>query len=494
MATAFTPYSTGAEFFGTKPTWIPDELDIARIQSYQIYEEMYWNVPDTFKVSLRGTNTLPIYVPASRTVIDTTNRYYGVDFMPIVSGTGQAVAAADLALKDFMKREKFRSKYNGMKRYGLIQGDSLWHLTADATKPIGSRLRITAIDPAMYFPIPDEEDVDRIVGVHLVELITTPDGPRIRRLTYRKGDPRPDGTTPITVEEGIFKTDKWGGPEDVAETVVRQEEELPPEITSLPVYHTKNTDTPGDPFGSSEVRGLERLMGALNQTMSDEDLSLALMGIGMYATDASQPIDPKTKQPVPWQLGPGRVVHHDGTRWDRIQGVGSLSESYGAHYVRLWEAIKQASSTPDIAIGSVDVQVASSGIALALQLGPMLAKASEKNDLLLDTHNQLFYDILTMWMPAYEETTFEGVSVDCRVGNAVPINREERFAELNDMLDRGIIDTDYYRSEAKKLGYSFPEDIGPKAKAEYDSRQAQEFGDRLNSELDPEDAGDGGTA
>jgi hypothetical protein len=493
MAGEFTPYSTGAEFFGTKPTWIPDELDVARIQSYQAYEEMYWNVPDIFKVSLRGTNVLPIYVPAARTIIDTTNRYYGADFRPVVIGTGQSAAAATLALADFMKREKFKSKYNGMKRYGLIQGDSVWHLTADETKPVGSRLRITAIDPAMYFPITDEEDVDRIVGVHLVELITTADGPRIRRLTYRKGEPRPDGTTPITVEEGIFKTDKWGGPEDVPESVIRPEEELPPQITSLPVYHTKNTDTPGDPFGSSEVRGLERLMGGLNQAMSDEDLALALVGIGMYATDASQPIDPRTKQPVAWQLGPGRVVHHDGTKFDRIQGVGNLSESYGAHYNRLWEAIKHASSTPDIAIGAVDVQVASSGIALALQLGPMLAKASEKNDLLLDTHNQLFYDILKMWMPAYEETTFENVAVECTVGNAVPIDREARFAELNDMYDRGIIDSEYYRSEAKKLGYTFPEDIGAKAKAEFDSRQAQEFGGRLSSELDDEAADDAGT-
>lgn len=489
MATAFTPYSTGAEFFGTKPSWIPDELDILRIQSYQAYEEIYWNVPDTFKVSLRGTNTLPIYVPSARTIIDATNRYYGADFRPVVTGTGSTVVAAQLALSDFMKREKFRSKFNGQKRFTLIQGDGIWHLTADESKPVGSRLRITALDPGMYFPISDEEDVDRIVGCHLVELISTSDGPRIRRLTYRKGEPRADGKTPITIEEGIFKTDKWGGPEATPESIIRPVQELPPFITSLPVYHTKNTDTPGDPFGSSEVRGLERLMGGLNQTMSDEDLALALMGIGMYATDASQPIDPATRKHVPWQLGPGRVVHHDGTNFTRVQGVTGLSDSYGAHYERLWEAIRQASSTPEIAIGSVDVSVASSGIALALQLGPMLAKAAEKNSLLLDTQNQLFYDILTMWMPAYEQTTFDGISVDCQVGNAVPINRVERFAELNDMLDRGVIDTVYYRTEAAKLGYTFPEDMDARAKAEYDERQAQTFGGRLDAETDGEDAG-----
>lgn len=482
MALAFTPYSTGVEYFGTKPSWIPDELDVLRIQSYQTYEELYWNVPDILKVALRGSNALPVYVPAARTVIDTTNRYYGADFRVVIGGTGDAVTAAQLAVTDLMKRERFRSKFNGAKRYGLIHGDQIWHLTADETKPVGNRLRLTAMDPAMYFPITDDDDVDRVTGCHLVELITTADGDRIRRLTYRK-EQNPNGTNTITVEEGIFRTDKWGGPEDQPERILRPVQELPPQITSLPVYHTKNTDTPGDPFGSSEVRGLERLFAGLNQTMSDEDLALALMGIGMYATDASQPIDLKTKQPVPWQLGPGRVVHHDGTNWTRVQGVGNLSESYGAHYNRLWEAIKQASATPDVAMGAVDVQVAMSGISLALQLGPMLAKAAEKNDLLLDTQNQMWYDVVTMWMAAYEQTTFEGITIDAVVGDAVPVDREARFAELNDMLDRGVIDTEYYRGEAKKLGYTFPEDIGINADAEFQARNASDFTTRLTSEL-----------
>jgi hypothetical protein len=483
----FTPYSTGVEFFGTKPSWIPNELDVQRIQSYQTYEQMYWNAGDVFQVSLRGSNSSPLYIPAARTLIDTTNRYYGVDFSVLVSGgTDGTVAAAQLAVNDLMKRERFRSKLNGLKRYCLIQGDAIWHLTADLDKPIGKRLRLTALDPGMYFPIPDEDDVDRIVGVHLVEQISTADGPRIRRLTYRKV-PRADGLNTITVEEGIFKTDKWGGPNDKPETVLRPVIALPDDITSIPVYHTKNTDNPGDPFGSSEVRGFERIMGGVDQAVSDESLALALMGIGMYATDASQPRNSKGEL-IPWQFGPGRVIHHDGNNFSRVQGVGNLSESYGAHYYRLWEALKQASSTPDIAIGTVDVQVAQSGIALALQLGPMLAKAGEKNDLLIDSHTQMFYDILTMWMPSYEETTFDGIAVDCIVSNGVPIDRAARFAELNDMLDRGVIDTEYYRTEAKKLGYTFPDDIGTSADEEFKARNASDFTTRLTSELDPADA------
>lgn len=485
MAGTFTPYSTGAEFFGTKPTWIPDPLDIARIQAYQLYEELYWNVPDVLKVALRGSNTLPLYVPSSRTIIDATNRYYGTDFRVIASGEGEPAVAAQLAINELMKRERFRSRFNGTKRYGLIWGDQVWHITADEAKPVGSRLRLTPLDPAMYFPITDDDDVDRVVGCHLVEVISTADGDRIRRLTYRKTE---NGR--VTVEEGIFKTDKWGGPEDKPETILQPVTELPPTITSLPVYHTKNTDTPGDPFGSSEVRGLERLFGGLNQAMSDEDLALALMGIGMYATDASQPVDPRTRQPVPWQLGPGRVVHHDGQKFDRVQGVGNLAESYGEHYRRLWEAIFWASSTPEIAVGKVDVQVAQSGVALQLQLGPMLSKAGEKNALLVDTQNQMWFDLMNMWMPAYEQTTFTGVSYDAVVGDAVPVDREARFAELNDMLDRGIIDTDYYRLEASKMGYTFPAGMGAKATAEFERRQAMSdgFADRVDEELD-----DGGT-
>jgi len=484
MATVFTPYSTGVDLFGAKPTWIPDDLDILRIQSYQTYEEIYWNVPDIFQVSLRGANALPIYVPSAKTIVDATNRYYGVDLQVIPTGPSEStVAAARLALSDLIKREKFRSKFNGQKRYGLIQGDQITHVTADPTKALGTRLRLTALDPGMYFPITDENDVDRIVGCHLVELLQTGDGPRIRRLTYRKV-PRADGTNTITVEEGIFRTDKWEGPTDRPELVVRDVTELPEEITALPVYHTKNSEQPGDPFGSSEIRGIERLMAGVNQAVSDESLALALMGIGMYATDASHPIDPATKKPVPWQLGPGRVVHHDGTRWDRIQGVGNLAESYGTHYYRLWEAMKQASGTPDIAIGQIDVQAVQSGVALALQMGPMLAKAGEKNQLLLDTQNNMWYDIVNGWMPAYEETSFDGVSIDCAVSNGMPIDRVQRFAELNDMLDRGVIDNEFYLSEASKLGYSFPEGIAGRAKADYEERNASEFAARLSAETD----------
>jgi len=166
---------------------------------------------------------------------------------------------------------------------------------------------------------------------------------------------------------------------------------------------------------------------------------------------------------------------------------------YGEHYKRLWEALYQSSSTPEIAVGSVDVSVAQSGVALQLQLGPMLSKAGEKDQLLIDVETQMWHDILTMWMPAYESTTFAGVDVACATGDAVPVDRAGRFAELNDMLDRGIITTAYYRQEATKLGYTFPDNIGTEADAEFAQRNEAQLGTaQLNQETGG--ANDGGAA
>lgn len=484
----FTPYSTGADLFGTKPNWIPNELDILRIQSYQTYQEIYWNVPDVFKVSIRGTNDLPIYIPTARTIIDTTNRYVAPSLAVSLTDrtSGQPTndtTEATVALREWMKRERFRSKFNGAKRYGLIQGDWIWHITSDEAKPLGSRVSATVLDPGMYFPIYDDDDVDKIVGVHLVEYITTSDGPRIRRLTYRK-IPKPDGLNTITVEDGIFELDKWHGPQGTPERVLQPPTALPEQITQIPVYHVKNFEEPGNPFGSSEIRGLERIMAAVNQTVSDESLALAIMGIGMYATDSSHPVDPDSGKRVPWRLGPGRVVHYDGEKFEKLPGVGALGDSFGEHYRRLWEALYRASSTPEIAVGGVDVSVAQSGIALALQLGPMLAKANEKNQLIVDTTDQMLYDLLTMWFPAYEEADWENLSVNTVTGDAVPVDRQQRFAELNDMLDRGVIDSAYYRTEAGKLGYVFPDDIGTRADREFQARNQDQFGARLDEEVD----------
>lgn len=487
----FTPYSTGAGLFGLKPSWVSDPLNQQRLQSYELYEKMYWNLEGVFQLSQRGTNDKPIYIPSSRTIVDTSNRFTGTGYgISITSATNPGedtsdVLASRLALSDFLARERFKSKFQGAKRFCQIQGDWVWHITADPLKPVGSRISINTVDPSYYFPIADEESIDKTVGVMLAQQVTLNDSPAVRRVFYRKMPATAAGPGGVTVEEGIFEVDTWEDPEATPVVVVRNITQLPPEITSIPVYHVKNFEEPGNMFGSSELRGMEILAAKINQTISDEDLTLALQGLGMYRTTAGQPVDPETKKPVPWQLGPGRVVHHpEGTAWDRVAGVGTVAP-FGDHYDRLWTGMKQGTSSPDVAIGTVDVQIAQSGIALALQLLPIRTKANEKNDLIAEAHNQMWYDVLNMWYPAFEETTFTDIRATSTFSDAVPVDRDTRFRELNEMLLNGVIDDEYYRNEAAKMGYVFPDDMEERAAAWRASQKAVDpFAARVDEELD----------
>src|SRR6185436_1327330 len=140
MVVQFTPYATGESLFGQNPAWVSDALDQKRLLSYLLYETIYWNVPDVFKLTQRGTDDKPIYVPAGRTIIDTSNRYTGAAYSVSVMALGGGpdtddVIAARLAIADLMTRERFKSKFRGAKRYCQIQGDWIWHVTANPDKP-----------------------------------------------------------------------------------------------------------------------------------------------------------------------------------------------------------------------------------------------------------------------------------------------------------------------------------------------------------------------
>lgn len=494
----FTPYSTLKSFFpATKPTWIPNQLDQERIMSYQLYEQMYWNVPDTYRLVARGTEDKPIYVPSGKIIVEATHRYTAPKFDFNIFPTFGSTVSQDVLLlahqffKNFLRRERFFSKFSGNKRYGLIRGDWLWHIVADPNKPEGSRIAIHPLDPGSYFPIWHPDDLDRILGCHIVEQFV-PEGQTeavIKRTTYRKSDADlkslPGG--PITYEVALFSMDDWGGPEARPQQVLVPPTQLP--VTSLPVYHIKNFDEPQNPFGSSELRGLERIAAAVNQAISDEELTLALEGLGMYATDAPPPTDDDGNE-IDWQLGPGKVVEHPpGTSFIRIDGVGSVTP-YQDHLRYLGNRLDEASATPGVAKGNVDVQIASSGIALYLQLSPLFAKTDEKDISIKEVHAQMAYDLATQWFPAYERVSFEGMVIEPLVGDKMPIDREKRFAELNDMKDRGVISAAYYRAEAAKLGYVFPEGIGADVVEEKAALAEAEdiFNTRVNEELGDDDS------
>lgn len=456
---AVNPYGTAAPLFGGKPSWVTDPTNVARLQAYNLYERIYWLDPNVFAKYLRGTDDVPTDMPTAQTIVDTVNRYTAPKFdVTVFDRTDETditadVQAARIAIRDFMTREKFKAKLAAAKRYSMIQGDWVWHITADATKEIGSRISVVSLDPSLYFPQPDEDDITSIRTVFLAWPIAKDGKDLVQRITYRKTD---QGA--ITVEEGIFAIDQWEKDDASPSEKVRDLTTLPPEITTIPVYHIKNRDVPGLVFGSSELRGYEKILAKIVQTMSDEDLTLVMDGLGMYETDAPRPIDPQTNKETNWKAGPGQVWHHPpGTRVGRISGAGSVVP-YGDHYKRLNEALRRAAATADVAVGEVDATIASSGVALALQLSPTISKGQEKELEILGVHEQMFFDILTMWYAAYEDTVFANVYAVCTGGDALPVDRASRFQELNDMLDRRVISTKYYRREVAALGYDFPDD------------------------------------
>src|SRR6187401_1660596 len=69
-----TPYSSVAPFFQETPSSVPEEHR-ERLSAYDVYEKIYWSVPRTFRLSMRGTNDQPIYVPNARAIVNETAHY-----------------------------------------------------------------------------------------------------------------------------------------------------------------------------------------------------------------------------------------------------------------------------------------------------------------------------------------------------------------------------------------------------------------------------------
>lgn len=430
----FTPYSTASPYFGAMPTWV-NTTDQERIRSYQIYEEMYWNAPETFKLVFRGTENKPIYVPSARIIVETANRFVGAGMTwiadPELGEQGQRDALL-VALSSLFRRESFRTKFNSEKRFGLIRGDWLLHITANGEKLPGARISLHTPDPGSYFPYYESDlveggDPEKVVRVDLVDrYIQASDGKElVRRQRYEY-----DEAGLVISSLLVYEPSEWFKPDGKVLRVLRAPEALPAVITKIPVYHIINFDD-GSGFGSSEIRGLERLAAGINQSMSDEDVALALEGLGLYTTKSGGPVDEDGNE-VDWILGPGRVIENV-EEFRRVNGVGSV-QPFQDHINSLFNFMKLGSNTPDIAAGRVDVQVAESGVALQLSMAPILSKAGEKDDLITDTVNQFFYDLVTMWYPAYESMNF-GEAVPMLVfGNKLPKNSKAVIDEVLAMV------------------------------------------------------------
>lgn len=444
-----TPYSTVAPLFGALPGWVP-AVDAERIAAYQTYEDIYWNSRDTFKVMMRGGDDgRVIYVPTGKVIVETINRYVGCGLTFAVTpgiGTPEQITLATQAFTDLFRREKFKSKYAANKRYGIIRGDWLWHILADDTKPAGQRITILAVDPGSWFPVFDPNNPDKQIGVHLAEQwLDDANKMWVKRLTYMKTE-----TGGVTVQEGIYDMKEWWLSESPSiETIPLKA--LPPQITALPVYHVRNFEEPQNPFGSSELRGVEAVLSAINGTITDEDLALALEGLGVYATDGGGPVDEDGEE-EDWVIAPGRVVEN-AINFRRIDGVGSVTP-FGDHIDRLWNFAKESAGANDAATGRIDVQVAESGIALLLQLAPVLSLAAEKDQEIVDVHTQMFYD-LKGWFQAYEGLQFLDVEVLPVLGEKVPPNVKAEVDKVVSLVAAKVMSAVTGRAHLSKYGIQF---------------------------------------
>jgi hypothetical protein len=490
MAT-YHPYSSAVPFFQDSPEPGLPALDQNRLLSYALYEQFYWNHPETYKLLARGDDEQPIYIPAPRKIVEATNRFLAVDFDHVIDatmGTPDGRTQIDLAFRTLFKRELFHVKFNAQKRWGLVRGDAIWHITADDTKPEGTRISIHDVHPKRYFPITDKDDVTRVIGCHLVETIPDPRDETkqvIRRQTYRKGGK--DGTlSGITSELSLWTIGKWDDrylkPEDLEQVqMLRPETPLPPAVTSLPVYHIRNTWDENN-FGSSLIRGIETIAAGINQGASDQALAMAMNGLGSYWTDAAPPAD-ASGQATDWEFGPLRMTEvPPGSQVGRLAGVGSVTPSLD-HINFLIDEGNTGVGVPDIAAGKVDVSVAESGISLQLQLAPILQANAEREQTMLGVYDQMFFDLRTMWFPTYEGASYDA-EISAIVGDPLPLNRAAKIKELTELKTAGVLSAEEVRTELVDLGY----DIDPSTKAllaetTAAAAAADPFGQRMEEEL-----------
>lgn len=488
----FTPYSTAVSVGLATPQWIPG-LDAERIMAYQLYEQIYDSVEGTFASVSRGTEDEPIYLPTPRTVINTKNRYLAPNLGWNIEAGEDGDAMADIlkeALDTLFKRERFKSKFAANKKYGLIRGDWCFHVIGNPNKPQGSRLTIQTLDPGAYFPVPHPDDPDRIIAAHIIEQIETEPGSEeyvIKRQTYFRGaEPLLNDGSDLTIynEIAIFDMEDWYDLTAKRLQIISPLEPLPEQITAIPIYHIKNNEAPGNPFGQSEMKSYERVFAALNQGISDEELTLAYQGLGMYATDGGAPVD-KNGQPTTWQLGPGRVVEHkNGSSFKRVEGVtsGSISGMLD-HLGFLKNEVRESHGLADVAIGKVDSTVAESGISLLIQLGPMLSWASENENIITDVLSNMFWD-LKGWLAAYETINTGTAFALPTYGNPVPENKQQAFDNIMTLLENKVVSIEWAQTKLAELGYDIS--IGVEAIAAEQSAltaAADPFGTRAAGEL-----------
>lgn len=470
-------YAAALDFINTGDDNISNDLDKRRVGAYDLYENLYINSTQNLKIVLRGDDSYPILMPSGKKIVDATNRFLGVGFDFLVEGMGDAGTQEMLNQwwADFFKREALRAKFASSKRWGLIRGDAAFYVYANGNKPLAQRISIAELDPRQLFEIEDSSGA--LVGIHIVDTVQDfrepdkTDKKIARRRTFRKEYSDTGEFVAITTELKHFEIGKW---DDRTATLAEKMEPvaypdfdeeptpLPPTITQLPVYKWRNNPPQNSSWGHSQLSGMETLLYAINQSLTDEDATIVFQGLGMYVTSAAPPQDTEGNT-TDWSIGPMQIIEiGQDQRFDRVTGVSDVSP-YQNHMNFIDEkGLSEASGTPEIAIGRVDVAVAESGISLQLQLMPLLAQNAEKEQELIVTLDQMFFDITSMWLPAFEPEMFPdpavmtGMSVVCVFDDPMPRNRDAQVAETVTLQQANLILTSMAVAKLRSLGWEYP--------------------------------------
>lgn len=451
----YSQYSTLSEFtFEDTPVWTPPDGK-ERVDSYIKYDQMYWNDPRQYEIRvLQGEQ--PIYIPNARVIVDTTSHYL-LKGLQITVEDQESFPDLVLALKNFLNREQFYARFSVAKHTGVAQGDFVMHMTANPLKMQGERLSLNSVAPESVYPVWDTDQPDKMVACNLVNTILEKDSageikPFIHKLTYVLVE-SPTGKQ-VTREESLYQmTPPWYQDDAVKVRDILPLTPLDPLITSIPVYWFKNLAWGNQSYGSSELRGIESLCQAVSQGTTDTQVALALEGLGVYATDGGRPINDAGTE-IDWTIAPGGVMEvAPGSKFWRVEGVNSISPMKD-QLDRLEEKIFISAALSDVAMGNSDVSISSSGIALAIQFTPTLAKIEERDTAGLAKLTQLFYD-WKIWHQVFEQQGLEGEIVP-QIGAKLPVDRVGILNELNNMLDRHVISRAFYRQRMTELGYTFP--------------------------------------
>lgn len=464
----FTPWSTLDNMLGKPPVWLPEE-DRVRFAAYEKYDQLYWNDPTQYAIRVLEDEQ-PIYIPNARVIVDTTCQWLMKGFR-ISVGDYDPENPKQVKVDALLKRERFYSRFNLMKESAVTRGDGAFHITADPLKEPGSIISIDTLHPGQVIQVPADDDPDLIVKIHIVELFVgydpkDPTKEYLRKLTYHKmvkGHPEwEEGAKPLIYrEEAIWDLDPdWWGEDPTAKPRKVKDilplEPLDPRIQHFPVYWYPNKEWESQLYGSSELRGLEFLDWAVSQGATDTQMALGLEGLGVYATDGGRPVDEAGRE-TDWEVSPGKVMEvPSGSYFRRVEGVGSITPMM--EQIRyLEQKAYAAAGLTDVALGQVDVQVAQSGIALAIKFMPTLAHIEPRDTSFKEITQQLFYDLRT-WFDVYDRTSqIDEVEVFIDK-NKLPADRVAILNELNNFLDRKIISRKYYRLKTKELGYDIDHD------------------------------------